>query len=194
MPLFSARGGCALSFSTGEMRVKVVIESYLTEKKLAIAIAQLVGDKWTGGQVKLPGSRRRFDMAFVDNGTTTLIEYDGDEHYRDSLKIKADRQKDQLATDNGMRLIRVPYWVQLDQIMAHHWFGIKAEIEQSFPHGFITTKLFPASFCELGVARFRHELESLPVTVHDSIVESLRARVAEHGLEYVLPAELQGAV
>ena len=99
--------------------MKVVIESYLTEKKLAIAIAQLVGDKWTGGQVKLPGSRRRFDMAFVDNGTTTLIEYDGDEHYRDSLKIKADRQKDQLATDNGMRLIRVPYWVQLDQIMVH---------------------------------------------------------------------------
>jgi hypothetical protein len=171
--------------------VKVLIESYLTETKLTVAVAQLVGDKWAGGQVKLPGSRRRFDMAFFDNGTTVLVEYDGDEHYRDSMKIKADRQKDQLAADNGMRLIRVPYWVQLDETMARHWFDIEAQIEQSFPHGFITTKLFPASFCELGIARFRHELESLPSIVRDSVVESLRARVAEHGVEYVLPANLQ---
>ena len=28
------------------------------------------------------------------------------------------------------------------------------------PHGFITTKLFPASFCELGVGRFQAELFS----------------------------------
>lgn len=99
--------------------------------------------------MKLPGSRRRFDMAFFDNNTTVFVEYDGDEHDRDSMKIKADREKDRLAADNGVRLIRVPYWVQLDQTMARHWFSLEAEIEQSFQHGFITTKLFPASFCEL---------------------------------------------
>jgi hypothetical protein len=42
--------------------VKVVIESYLTEAKLAAALQQLVGAAWAGGQVLLPGSRRRFDM------------------------------------------------------------------------------------------------------------------------------------
>jgi carbon-monoxide dehydrogenase medium subunit len=31
--------------------VKVVIESYLTEPKLAAALRQLVGDAWAGGQV-----------------------------------------------------------------------------------------------------------------------------------------------
>ncbi|MFL5243174.1 MAG: hypothetical protein ACJ8FY_13800 [Gemmataceae bacterium] len=171
--------------------MKVVIESYLTEAKLAVAIAQLVGDAWAGGQVKLPGSRRRFDMAFLDHSTKVLVEYDGDEHYRDSMKIKADRQKDKLATENGMRLVRIPYWVQLDQTMARHWFGLEADIEQSFPHGFITTKLFPASFCELGIARFRRELNSLPTTVRDAVVASLRERIAEHGVEYVLPADLR---
>ncbi len=97
-------------------------------------------------------------MAFKDNGETVLVEYDGDEHYRDSLKIKADAHKASLAITHGTRLVRVPYWAQLTNQTARHYFGLEAEIEQSFPHGFITTKLFPASFCEMGVERFRREL------------------------------------
>jgi hypothetical protein len=174
--------------------MKVVIESYLTESKLAVALAQLVGDAWAGGQVKLPGSRRRFDLAFRENGSTVLVEYDGDEHYRDSLKVKADRDKDKLAADNAMRLVRIPYWVQLDQTMARHWFRLQADIEQSFPHGFITTKIFPASFCELGIARFREELGTLPRTVKDAVIVSLRDRICEHGVEYVLPTQLRELV
>jgi hypothetical protein len=58
---------------------------------------------------------------------------------------------------------------------------MEAEIEQSFPHGFITTKLFPASFCELGIERFRDELLALPDSVRDAVVLSLRARVEEYG-------------
>jgi len=93
-----------------------------------------------------------------------------------------------------MRLVRIPYWVQLDSMMARHWFGLEANIEQSFPHGFITTKLFPASFCELGVARFRRELDALPAQVRFAVVASLRERVSEHGIEYVLPRELRALV
>ena len=48
-----------------------------------------------------------------------LVEYDGDEHYRDSLKIKADIEKDQFAQKNDMRLVRMPYWVQLDNLTLH---------------------------------------------------------------------------
>jgi len=172
----------------------IVIESYLTERKLTAALKELVGDCWAGGQVAMPGSRRRFDMAFRMNSATVLVEYDGDDHYRDSMKIKADRQKDILALENKMRLVRIPYWVQLDSMMARHWFGLKANIEQSFPHGFITTKLFPASFCELGVARFRRDLDALPATVRLAVIASLRERVAEHGIEYVLPTELRALV
>src|SRR3989442_7978645 len=110
------------------------------------------------------------------------------------MKIKADQEKDVLASENRMRLVRIPYWVQLDNIMATHWFGLEANIEQSFPHGFITTKLFPASFCELGVVRFRRELDSLPAQVRHAVVASLRDRAAEHGVEYVLPSELRSVI
>jgi len=174
--------------------LRVIIESYLTEAKLAAALKQLVGTAWVGGQATLPGSRRRFDMAIKDNGETVLVEYDGDEHYRDSLKIKADAHKDALAITHGMRLVRVPYWVQLTNQTARHYFGLEAEIEQSFPHGFITTKLFPASFCEMGVERFRRELEALPAIIREAVITSLRARAEEHGVEYVLPSVLRGLI
>jgi hypothetical protein len=174
--------------------MKIAIKSHLTVSKLATALRQLVGDAWVAHEFSLPGSQCRSDMAFRSNGVMVLVEYDGDEHYRNSMKIKNDRKKDAIAAKNGMRLVRVPYWVQLDNVMARHWFGLDVDIEQSHPHGFNTTKLFPASFCELGIARFRQELESLPEAVRLAVIASLRARVEEHEIEYVVPTELRSLV
>jgi hypothetical protein len=171
--------------------MKIMIESYLTEQKLKDSLQQIFGNDWLGKQVRLPNSRRRFDMAFRSNDRIVLVEYDGDEHYRNSLKIKADREKDLLALKNSMDLVRIPYWLQLDAKMATHWFGVQVQIEQSFPHGFITTKLFPASFCELGIDRFIRELNSIPDDVRLQVVASIRERVNEYGIEYVLPEKLR---
>jgi hypothetical protein len=174
----------------GDGTVEITIEGYLTEIKLASALEQLVGDSWAGCQVPLPGSRRKWDMAFNQDGSLVPVEYDGDSHYRDSLKIKADREKDRVAQENRMRVVRVPYSVQLDNITLQHYFGISAQIRQSFPHGVISTKLFPASFCELGIERFKHDLHALPSPVRDAVIQSLRERIGEYGLEYVLPSSL----
>jgi hypothetical protein len=172
----------------------VVIDGYLTEAKLANALQQIVGVAWTGGQVTLPGSRHRWDMAFRRGDTTVLVEYDGDDHYRNSLKIRADREKDRLARSVGMPVVRVPYWVQIDAVTLPHYFGLAAEIRQDFPHGFITTKLFPASFCELGLERFGVDLAGLPPSVRGAVIQSLQDRTAEHGVEYVVPSSLRSLV
>ena len=66
----------------------IAISGYRTQSKLAEALQQLVPDGWLGNEVAIPGSRRRWDMAFQRDGEITVVEYDGDEHYRDSLKIK----------------------------------------------------------------------------------------------------------
>jgi len=172
----------------------ITIEGYLTESKLSTALQQMVGDLWAGGQVLLRGSRRRWDMAFSRNGSLVLVEYDGPDHYRDSLKIKADREKDRIAQENRMGVVRIPYWVQLDNLTVQHYFQISADIQQNFPHGFISTKLFPASFCELGIERFKRELHALPAPVGDAVVQSLRERAQENGPEYVVPSSLTEVV
>jgi hypothetical protein len=166
----------------------VAISGYLTQSKLAAALQQLVPDGWLGNEVAIPGTRQRWDMAYKRSGQMTVVEYDGDEHYRHSMKIKTDRSKDEAAHAMGYHVVRFPYWVQLDTTTLHHYFGLEAEVAQSFRHGFITTKLFPASFCELGIERFKAELDGLPALVRDAVIASLRDRIQEHGLRYVLPA------
>jgi len=172
----------------------IVIEGYLIQSKLEAALKSLIGDGWIGRELKVGDTRRRWDMAYRLDGATTVVEFDGDEHYRNALKIKVDREKDAIAAELGYSVVRVPYWVQLTTETLRHYFGLEGVIEQSFPHGFIATKIFPASYCELGVERFRRELEALPVVMRDAVIQSLEARAAEHGLEYVLPNRLSDLI
>jgi hypothetical protein len=51
--------------------------------------------------------------------------------------------------------------------------------------------LFPASFCELGVARFEEEFSRLPFQRQGAVLKSLRERADECGLEDVLPSHLR---
>jgi hypothetical protein len=171
------------------VRTVVRIDGYLAQAKLAEALASIVGEAaWRGREVRVKaGSLQRWDMLYEIASEKVAVEFDGDEHYRHSLKIKADREKDELAKLGGYRVVRVPYWVQLTSETLRHYFGLDAEIAQDFPHGFITTKIFPASFCELGLARFTRELDSLPSPVRNAVITSLRDRAAEFGKEYVVP-------
>jgi len=169
---------------------QIRIEGYLTQRKLSDALQQIVGLAWVGDEVRIPGSRRRWDMAFRSDSGLIVVEYDGDTHYCNSIRIKMDREKDMAAKESGQKVVRFPYWIQLDQVTLKHYFNLSAEIEQDFPQGFITTKVFPASFCEMGIERFRMELDSLPTIVSEKVVASLRERAKEYGAEYVLPSAL----
>jgi len=173
------------------MSSPIIIQGYLTASKLADALRQVVGaGNWLGGELTLPGSRKRWDMGFRREQSVIVVEYDGDEHYCNTLKIKVDREKDALAAKQGWRTVRFPYWVQLDTQTLLHYFGLSAAVETSFAHGFITTKWFPASFCEMGIDRFEQELEALPSTIRQAVLQSLQDRTAEHGVEFVLPTKL----
>ena len=172
--------------------VAVTIEGYLVQAKLESALREIVGaNSWRGREVRLPVGKRRWDMSYEIDGQVTVVEFDGDEHYRNTLKIKADEEKDSIAANHGYRVVRIPYWVQLTTQTLRYYFGLTATIHQDFSHGFITTKVFPASYCELGLSRFRRELESLPASVRNAVMNSLRERATEHGNVYGLPSSLQ---
>ena len=110
--------------------------SHLTEAKLSTALRQIFSSGWLGNQVRMESTRYRWDMAYQIDGKVTIVEYNGDEHYRHSLKIKADKVKDDIAGKRGYSVVRFPYWVQLAGVTMKHYFGMEAQIEQSFPHGF----------------------------------------------------------
>jgi len=167
------------------------VEGYLTERKLAEILSVLAPRGFTA-QFRVDGHNYRWDIKYEREREQVLVEYNGDEHYRNSLVIRSDRIKGQLASDHGFRTVSFPYWLQLDSFTLGHFFGFEAQIVQDFPHGFITTKLFPASFCELGIQRFREELFRLPPRLQKPVLQSLRDRGEEYGIEYVLPSALFG--
>ena len=170
----------------------ITIEGYLLQGKLESALKQMVGEEnWCGRELRVPDSKKRWDMAYQIQGHTTIVEFDGDQHYWDSLKIKVDAEKDAVANSLGYSVVRIPYWVQLTTETAQHYFGIEAQISQNFPHGFITTKIFPASFSEMGVSRFSREFSALPENTKNAVVSSLRDRSQEHGTDFVLPPSLR---
>ncbi|MET4808241.1 hypothetical protein [Limibacillus sp. MBR-115] len=171
---------------------EVRVDGYLVQKKLEDALKAIVGNSaWEGRELLVPGTRRRWDMAYELGSKVTVVEFDGDAHYRDPLKMKVDNEKDVTARSLGYKVVRMPYWVQLTNQTLQHYFGLSAEIYQDFPHGFIATKLFPASYCEMGIERFERELSSLPNSVKDAVMSSLVDRCAEHGADYVLPRKLR---
>ena len=171
--------------------VTVKIEGHLLQSKLEEALAKIVGKRaWLGREFKVPGTRLRWDMAYEIDGGVVVVEFDGEAHYRDPLRIKKDLLKDEIAKQYNYTTIRIPYWVQLNNQTLKYYFGLKANIMQDFPHGFITTKHFPASFCELGVKRFKKEYEELPVRVRNAVRKSLIERSEENGKIYVLPRRL----
>lgn len=172
------------------MKTKIVfIEGYLIQRKLEAALRDLVGpDNWLGRELRVPGTRRRWDMAFKQGGRTIVVEFDGDQHYRDALVIRADYEKDAIANELGYQIVRIPYWVQLTTQTLYHYFHITAEVVQDFRHGFISDPpVLPASYCQLGLVRFKQELDSLPLSVRQAVILSLQNWVPKYGEQYVYP-------
>lgn len=100
----------------------IAIDGYLNQAKLEAALKAIVGSaSWKGCELTVPGTRRRWDMAYTINGRTTVVEFDGDLHYRDSMKIKIDLEKDKAAERQGYAVVRFPYWLQLTEESLTHF-------------------------------------------------------------------------
>lgn len=166
------------------------IDGCLTQTKLETTLKQIVRpENWLGKEIQ--EKSYRWDMAYRSNdGVTTVVEFDGDSHYRDSLCVKRDRYKDAIASNLGYKIVRIPYWVQLTSETLKFYFDLDASIEQDFKHGFITTKKFPASFCDLGLERFIREMCFLPDNIVNEVIDSLISRSNEYGVPYVIPTKL----
>ena len=158
----------------------VKYEGYLTQQKLSAILREALKDKYTSfmEEQKVAGKPRcRWDMYMTfPDGRDIAVEFDGDQHYRDTLVMKLDLEKEDLADEAGIEVVRLPYWVQLTDDTAKHYFGDLFDgihIEQDYPHGFIKSKIFPASYCAMGVERFLDELFNLPQGAYDIVLDNM---------------------
>jgi len=105
-----------------------------------------------------------------------LIEYDGHHHYSYPKKEDIGCEWNRIECDTF--LLRIPYWIQLDNEMFLKFFGIAKDHSNDFPHGFIDKNtVLPARFTYDGFGRFMKEMGVLPLYIQQQIAESLLNKV-----------------
>ena len=166
--------------------MKYSYDGYLTQQKLKVLLSDIYGENLVQNEVRVPNTRMKWDFFIVNNNNKeTIIEFDGDQHYRDSLVIQRDNRKDIIAKELGYDIIRIPYFIQLTSQMFYYYFNYKLEIETNFGHGYIKSNVFPASYCQLGIVRYKKELLDIPNNVNNDIKKTLISKSEKYGSDYV---------
>jgi hypothetical protein len=146
---------------------------YLTESLLGVFLSERISNNFENDRVlKESNIRGRYDYIFYDH--KLIFEFDGYRHFNSSKQIISDKIKNKKANDLGFKLIRIPYFVQLDSEVIGYYFGDLIENKDKFndyPHGFIDPKaMLPSDFCELGQIEFTNFLESTKETDFNKLI------------------------
>jgi very-short-patch-repair endonuclease len=163
---------------------------YLTEVLLGQFLRERVDATFVANQ-PVRGLERRFRPDYHSEAHKLVVEFDGDQHYRSSRIVLGDGERDAFFTENGFRVIRIPYFVQLSRAVITHLFRDIAHTTSdflNFPHGFIaSTVVMPADFCELGIARFEDDLKRFGYIAGDILQSLSEATTTRHDWRTVYP-------
>jgi len=154
------------------------LTEYITEKTVGEILRAWAGDENVTPQARVTGTRMRHDYEVRKGGKTYIIEYNGDQHYRDPNVILRDLAKADISKRMGKIVVEIPYFIQLTTETFKVFFGEKFEIETTFPHGFIASKMLPSSFCPIGYNRAVIELGLMPPKVVSDVMKSLEEKAA----------------
>lgn len=171
----------------------------LNEKRLGEVLSKILSQRLRKGhnyqvpfeKTKKRGPKPKWDYIFKVENKPIIIEFDGNHHYQNAWKLKQDENKNDWAKQLSYGIIRWPFWVQMDTITLKHYLNINFDVKTNFPHGFSGgTEYFPSCFCEKGVERFITELRALPISISNSVINSLNYVAEKQGIEWVLPKSL----
>lgn len=144
---------------------------------------------------RVPSVARSFRPDYRSERYKLIVEFDGDQHYRSAKRVIDDTTKDQILTDTGYRVIRIPYFVQMTEPVISGLFGDRITDRgpfKDFLHGFIAkTVVFPADFCELGVIRFLDDLNRFAGIRPDILASLERAATARGDWRVIYPQSVR---
>lgn len=171
-----------------------MITDYLTESLLGVFLTERFNSNYENDRVlKESNIRGRYDYIFYKD--KLIVEFDGYRHFNSSKQILSDKNKNKIAEELKFKLIRIPYFVQLDSEVIEYYFGSlipNKETFNSYPHGFIDPKaLLPADYCELGQKEFTNFLKLTEgMNFNKSIKNNLKDLIKTNDKRLVIYSEL----
>lgn len=160
--------------------MKIKYESYLTEQKLGSVLKSLAKARQLTLKAQWKIGRGRCDFALFRKDEIepfVVYEFDGFRHYNSYATQQADKNKDILLTNAGIRIIRIPYFLQLHEDVAHIFIPTKETLifDVNYLHGFIDKiALRPVDYNEYGLKKFLTQLQLLPQSTACAVWQSLR--------------------
>jgi hypothetical protein len=161
-----------LSFKTSELNDMLFevegggfqLYGWLTEEHLKRICIHIFGESELVFNKTIPGIYGKPDIYIPKHNL--IIEYDGTYHYTNSETIERDERKDASAKATGIKVLRVPYFVQMQ------WSDLEPYLDQdlltvnpangfnlNYPNGFIHHGcVLPTDFCEVGLVKFKEDL------------------------------------
>ena len=165
--------------------------AYLTQKKLETILSEQFSIKT---EVKIDDTKFKSDIQFEHDGQKYAVEFDGDSHYCDLNVMQRDLKKDKiLMMTLGVNVVRIPYWIQLDDYTFQMFFRFKSlkHIHNEYPHGFIDKKAkLPAQFCVNGIQKFLNMMDYMAEKfrpVFYDIMKSLVVNSKNENLNDIIP-------
>jgi very-short-patch-repair endonuclease len=165
--------------------------NYLTEERLEMVLGELFPNVTFIRDRQVPNSGLQTRPDYRNDDLKLIVEFDGDQHYRNVQKIKREQEKTDRYSQMGYKVVRIPYFIQISTETITHLFDINLSYNQTYPHGFISkTVIMPADFCEIGIQKFKSDLKRFDYLQAD-ILNSLKQKVEILGdKELVLPPSL----
>lgn len=126
-----------------------------------------------------------------------IIEIDGSggryqKHFVEVEQCERDDENIAFYKSLGYKVVAIPMYLQLDREMIKYFFDIDYKGEPLYPasseHGFLHPRIaLPAKFCKRGIDRFKKEMESIPASVREKVIDTLRQRInknMDRGMDY----------
>ena len=131
---------------------------FLNETSLGLHLKTIFPDHDFIHNKKIPESNILNRPDYYCKKLQLVIEFDGYGHFTNPKTILADIKKDSIYSMMGIKVIRIPYFIQLDTETVEYFFNVNNWISSDtiiHPHGFINPKATtPAYICSFGIIRF----------------------------------------
>lgn len=165
---------------------------HLNEEFLGDVLQYIFPDNTFIRDKVVPNSNSRRRPDYRCDELNLIVEFDGDRHYKEASKIKSEREKVVLYESMGYKVVRIPYFIQLNTEVVKFLFNKDLPTYYEYPQGFISKLAAnPCDYCELGVKKFIEDLNRFDV-VKEEVIKSLISKIEElKDIELVLPKSIE---
>lgn len=161
---------------------------YLTEDRLGDYLNSIFPNNVFVHDKVIPESNIRNRADYYCKELNLVVEFDGYRHFTVPSTILADIRKDVVYENLGIRVVRIPYFIQLDTRTVEFFFGIIGWEPPNcagllmYPHGFVDIKAAtPAWFCSLGLSFYskwqKIVIDNNTVFGHDPLTASCNYQI-----------------